>query len=782
MIGKTISHYKIIEKLGAGGMGEVYLAEDLELERKVAIKFLPQHLTKDKENVERFKREAKAAASLNHPNIITIYEIAQDNDQTFIVMEYVDGQSLRTKMDKGISDLDEIITITIQICEGLHEAHKAEIVHRDIKPENILIDKNDRVKILDFGLAKLKGVIKLTKEPSTLGTINYMSPEQARGEDVDHRTDIWSLGVVLYEMLTGKLPFKGEYEQAVIYTILNEQPRAIVELRKALPADLVAVINECLNKDMNSRFNSISDILNILLKMNHKSQRRENDEIHINKQSILKWIIPAAGIIILALVLWMSGIFGLHDKKKEIDSLAVLPLTNLSGDADKEYFSDGMTEALITELSKIKALNVISRTSVMRYKNSDKSLPQIGKELNVDAVVEGSAMLVGDRVRIITQLIETATDHHLWSNDYERDLKDILSLQRDVARAIAAEINITLTQDEQKRLQATPSVDPKAQELYLKGRYHINKLTLEEARNAIQYFQQALDIDNQYALAYTGIAEAYDILFSLDGIDWRDGLKMVSEYAEKALVIDPTIGNTYALLGDVKYYLEWDWEGAERVFKRGVELSPGSDLTRAFYANFLMDRARFNEAILQFQYALSTAPFHPLYQYNMGIIYLNADRYEEAIPYFQRAINMDSTFMTVEASLAAAYFANGQPEKGRKQIQHVQRKINQNLHISASEQYFIGAVILKLTHNKTAAGKLLDELLRDENEATKTGRSNTKIILSIILDDFDSAFELIGQLIEARDWGVLNLKTNYWFKELKIDPRYPEMLKKIGLD
>jgi tetratricopeptide (TPR) repeat protein len=441
-----------------------------------------------------------------------------------------------------------------------------------------------------------------------------------------------------------------------------------------------------------------------------------------------------------------------------------------------------MTEALITELSKIKALNVISRTSVMRYKNTEKSLPQIGKELNVDAIVEGSAMLVGDRVRISTQLIETATDHHLWSNDYERDLKDILSLQKEVARAIASEINITLTQDEQKRLQATQTVNPKAQELYLIGRYHINKLTLEGARNSIQYFQQALEIDDQYALAYTGIAEAYDNLFGLGEIDWREGLKMVKEYTEKALSIDPTIGDAYSLWGDVKYYLEWDWEGAEKVFKKGVELSPGSDLTCAYYANFLVDRARFDESISQFQHVLSAAPLQPLYHYNMGLIYLSAGRYEEAIPYFRNAVNLDSTDIIAEAFLATAYFTNGQPDKGQSQIHRVQRKVNQNIHIHTQDRYFAQTVIFKFTHDKTGARKLLDEMSREVDEVTIKGRRNTRIILYIILDDFDSAFELIGQLIEARDWRILKLKTNYLLKELRTDPRYPEVVKKIGLE
>jgi len=560
MIGQIISHYKIVEKLGEGGMGVVYKAEDTKLDRIVALKFLPPNLTTNDTDKARFIQEAKAAAAINHPNICTIYDIQEHDNQQFIVMEYVEGRTLReeiplpasqdpplSKGDSGGLVLEKAIDYATQIAEALKAAHEKGIVHRDIKSENIMVTETGQIKVMDFGLAKLRGSAKLTKTTSTAGTLSYSSPEQIQGQEVDGRSDIFSFGVVLYEMLSGELPFKGEYESAVMYSILNEEPRTVSEFRKELPKDLVAVINKCLQKEPKSRFNNLSEVLDILNKVNRQSMKKENDLTPAKSRSVLTWLAPVAGIVILTLILWMSGIFRVKEKKKEIDSIAVLPLANLSGNLDKEYFSDGMTEALITELSKIRALNVISRTSVMRYKNAEKSLPQIGKELNVDAVVEGSAMLVGNRVRISTQLIETATDHHLWSNDYERDLKDILSLQKEVARAIASEINITLTQDEQKRLQTTQTVNPRAQELYLIGRYHINKLTPEGARNAIQYFQQALEIDDQYALAYTGIADAYDILIFLGGIDLREGLKMVRGYAEKALAIDPTIGDAYAL-------------------------------------------------------------------------------------------------------------------------------------------------------------------------------------------------------------------------------------------
>jgi len=782
MIGETISHYRILSELGRGGMGIVYKAEDSRLGRFVALKFLPPELTRNSEATRRFVREAQAASAIEHNNICNIHEIDETGDgRTFIVMALYTGETVKEKVHRGPLELDEAVNIAIQVAEGLKKAHARGIVHRDIKPANIFITDDGVAKILDFGLAKLAGQVQLTKDSSTLGTVAYMSPEQLTGNNVDQRSDIWSLGVVLYEMLTGHLPFKGDYEQALVYSILNEISGFTDGESKKIPRDLQDAITKCLDKNRKSRMNNANDVLIVLQKIRMDSIKKSSDSPLRKRRPYLKWAIPAGGVIMAILILWLSRTIHFGVAHTKINSIAVLPLDNLSGDAGKDYFSDGMTEALIMELSKINALNVISRTSVMRYKNTKKSLPEIGKELHVDAIVEGSAMMVGKRVRITTQLIAAGTDHHLWANDYERDVKDILSLQKELARAIASEIDITLTSDEEKRLQTARTVNPKAQELYLLGRYDLNKITIAGSRNAIRYFQQALEIDDQYAQIHAAMAEAYDNLASLGGIDWRDGMKRVMEYADRAMALDPTIGDAYALLGDVKWYLEWDWDGAERAFKKGVELSPGSDLTRAYYANFLSDRGFCDEAIEQFRHVLSSAPDHPLYSFNMGWLYLKAGRYAQAISWLEKAVDLDSTFITAEAHLAAACSAAGRVKKARQHVDGIQRKIDQYLGTPAQDVYFAQAVIYKLTKDLFGAEKLLNQLSGETNIDIAEGRRKIRIILYIVLNDFDSAFELIGQLIKHRDYRILDLKSDYWLKELRTDPRYTEMVRKIGL-
>ncbi|MBL7135126.1 MAG: protein kinase, partial [Candidatus Marinimicrobia bacterium] len=421
MIGKTISHYKILEKLGEGGMGVVYKAEDTKLKRTVALKFLPPELTRDEEAKERFVHEAQAASALEHNNICNIHEIDETDDrQTFIVMACYEGETLKHKIERGPFKLEESIDITIQIAEGLAKAHEQGIVHRDIKSANLYMTKDDVVKILDFGLAKLRGQTKLTKEGTTLGTAAYMSPEQTRGEDVDHRTDIWSLGVVLYEMLTGQLPFKGEYEQAVIYSILNEDPEPVKALRTGIPMELERILNKALLKNAGERYQLVDKMLDNMRWL------QKSLEIGIIEQRLTKIISPYRYRI------------------------AVLPLTNIGPNPEDEYFADGMTEELISTLSKINELRVIARTSIMQYKNIAKSVAEIGRELKVGNVLEGSIRKAADKLRITVQLIDSQSQEYLWSQDYDREFKDIFTIQSDIAHRVADALRVQLMGGEQK--------------------------------------------------------------------------------------------------------------------------------------------------------------------------------------------------------------------------------------------------------------------------------------------------------------------------------------------
>jgi non-specific serine/threonine protein kinase len=444
MIGQTISHYKILEKLGEGGMGVVYKAEDTKLKRAVALKFLPPGLTRDPEAKERFLHEAQAAAALEHQHICNIYEIDESEDQIFIVMSCFEGQTIKEKIDSGPLKIDEALKIAIQAAEGLQAAHEKEIVHRDIKSANIMVTGKGQTKIMDFGLAKLKGQTKITKEGTTLGTASYMSPEQAQGADVDHRTDIWSLGVVLYEMITGQLPFRGEYEQALVYSIMNEQPEPLTALRTGVPMELERIVNKTLAKDPSERYQHADDLmvdLRNLKKDTKPGMSVPGKKVRIDTpQKPIKRLVIGAVVIILVLLV---GYWFLSKKQsqppvvvsEDLKSIAVLPFVNMSADKNQEYFCDGMTEDIITKLSQVTDLKVISRTSVMLYKDKKKRIRDIGEELNVAAILEGSVRKGGNRLRITAQLINTKTEAHIWADAFDRDIdiKDVFNVQSEVA-------------------------------------------------------------------------------------------------------------------------------------------------------------------------------------------------------------------------------------------------------------------------------------------------------------------------------------------------------------
>ncbi len=536
MLGETVLHYKILEKLGEGGMGIVYKAEDNKLKREVAIKFLPGFISSDEEERARFTNEAQAAAALNHPNIATIHAIEETKDQVFFVMEYINGPELKDKIKKGILSIEESINIIEQIAKGLQEAHQKGIMHRDIKSNNIMLTQTGQVKIMDFGLAKVKGSSQITRLGTTIGTAAYMSPEQARGEKVDHRTDLWSMGVILYEMLTGQMPYKGEYEQAVIYSILNEEPESIHSSNIEIPVWLDQPVNKLLSKNPDARYQNAADFLKDL-----------NEEINKNKN---------------------------HVKNENEKSIAVLPFENISPDKETDYFADGLAEELIINLSKIKEVSVVARTNTAQFKGTKKDVRTIGRELNVRYIMAGSVRKFKDDLRISVQLIDVERGTQLWGETYKGKLADIFDIQEKVSKEIVDALTLKLSPVEKVGLTKRSTLNAEAFDCYLKGRNFLANRTKNNLDFAILLFQKAVELDSRFASAYAGLGEAYGIMYrDFDRqVSWVDKAMDVSL---KALMYDPTLSEAYAALG-LAYFGKDELEESLTASKKAISLDPNN--------------------------------------------------------------------------------------------------------------------------------------------------------------------------------------------------------------
>jgi TolB-like protein len=631
MIGQTISHYKILEKLGQGGMGVVYKAQDTKLKRTVALKFLPPDLLRDDQAKERFMQEARAASALDHANICTIYEIGETEDgQLFISMAFYDGESVRERIDRGPLKVDEAVDIAIQTAEGLREAHHKGIVHRDIKPANIMVTSRGQVKIMDFGLAKLAGQTKLTRAGATLGTVAYMSPEQARGEGVDHRTDIWSLGVVFYEMLSGELPFKGEYEQAVVYSILNEEPASLVERCAGVSMELDGLVETALSKKPEERHQTANDLLAALTTLQKMIESQTSQK---------------------------------REPKPHKPSIAVLPFADLSSARDQEYFCDGMAEEIINALAQVEGLRVVARTSAFAFKGKSQDIREIGRQLDVKTLLEGSVRKAGNRLRISAQLIDVTDGYHLWSERFDREMEDIFSIQDEISLAIVEKLKGKLLKKEKEKLTKRYTEDPEAYTLYLRGRYHWNRRTTEELNKAISIFQQVIEKDPEYALAYAGLADCYSLLEQTWALPPQETFPKAREYAEKALAIDDSLAEAHNSLAYVRWRFEWDWRNAEKEFKRALDLNPNYGTAHQWYSAFLMLIGKHDQAIEEIRKAQELDPLSPLFMVAASLVFCGARRFDKAKEEALRAIEIDPNFGAGHWCLAWAYEFSGQKDE-----------------------------------------------------------------------------------------------------------------------
>ncbi len=675
MIGESVSHYKIFEKLGEGGMGEVYLAEDTKLSRRVALKFLPSQLAQEGDFKERFKREAQAAAALNHPNIITIHEVSEHEGRPFIAMEYVEGQSLKEVIADRDLSVEEILNIGIQVSDGLAKAHQAGIVHRDIKPHNILMDKDGRARICDFGLAKAKRDAMLTQTGTTLGTVAYMSPEQARGQEVDQRSDIFSLGVILYEMFTRQLPFKGEHEAAIFHSIMNEHPQPLARFNNKVSQELQRIVSKALAKDKEERYQHVDD-LRADLKAESKSMEyaktatmmRPADGEKPKKMAMLPFLLAGLGITIVVLVyLAFLGQKQPSGVRAERPSIAVLYLQNMSDDQQDEYFAAGMTEDIITQLSKISGLRVISRSEMEQFKDQPVSIKAIADKLDVDYVMEGSVRKHGNTLRITCQLIQADDGFHVWADSYDRDMQDLFDIQADVAKEVATALEVALAPTELEEIEKKPTLDVRAYNYYLQGReYYFGQASNREYLGlAISMFERALEVDSNFALAYAGLSDCYSsyVMFAVDvKMSW---LEEAEKAAQKALSLDPDLAEAHRALSRL-YSVKGNTEEAIQAAERAVEANPHYAEAWRLLGNWYMGAQRYAEAEEAFLKAVEVKPTESGLFTGLMRLYHLWGKHDKADEYFRRGVEVQPTNDGIYTAMSGLLISRGDLQRAKQ--------------------------------------------------------------------------------------------------------------------
>lgn len=774
MIGQTISHYRILEKLGEGGMGVVYKAEDTKLERIVALKFLPPHHNASDESKARFLQEARAASALSHPNVCTIFDIKEFEDQTFIVMEYVEGQTLR-KAKEGMSGA-RAIEVIIQVLDGLAAAHEKGIVHRDIKADNIMVRADGRAQIMDFGLAKLPGVSLLTRVGSTVGTTAYMSPEQAQGGEVDHRTDVFSLGVVLYEMLTGQLPFRGAHEAAVMYEVINVDPEPPSTVNPNVDSRVSSVVMRCLEKDLNRRYQSARDVT-AALKGSRTDQERSpsrpvaTGSVPISNAGKSPWLkigIPA-GVLLLAAVL---AVMFLRNKGEALDSLAVLPFENVGNDQTMEYLSDGITESIINSLSQLPQLKVMSRSSVFRFKGKIADPQAVGQQLGVRALLLGRVQQRGEVLLVSAELIDVSDNSQLWGQQYNRKSTDILLVQEEITKEISRNLRLRLGEKESELLVRRPTESTEAYQLYLKGRYHWNKRRGGDLQKAAGFFNEAIQSDPGYALAYAGLADAYVILGVYADLPPSESFPRARAAALKALEIDPEMAEAHATLGDVNIHYYSDWVTAGKELERAIELNPAYAVAHHWYSEYLTVTGRHSEAIASTKKARALDPLSPSINTFVGWNYYCARQFDSALVEYRKAVDLDPGFPWTPYWMGKCYQQMGRHKEAIAALEKA---------ASLYDQQFILAT---LAHSYSSTGRtpeanaIFDRLTELSKERFITAYSFAEASLG--LRRKEETLDWLEKAYQERSGWLLGMVVDPLWDPFRSEPRFIELLKKIG--
>jgi serine/threonine-protein kinase len=789
MIGQTLGHHRILEKIGAGGMGVVYRARDEQLDRDVAVKVLPAGALANDNSRKRFRKEALAIAKLSHPNIGVVHEFGTQDGLDFLVMEYIPGTTLTGRLAAGSIPETEAVALAAQITSALEEAHREGVIHRDLKPGNVVVTPKGQAKVLDFGLAK---VLKqaddypasetLSEADAGAGTLPYMSPEQLRGEAVDSRSDIFALGGLLYEMVTGQRAFRGAPASRLIDAILHQSPLPPHTVNTRLSPELEHIILKCLEKDPENRYQSAKelsvDLRRVTARSSHSALPSPPSETAVWGRTARRTGYAAAALLALAIVLvgtnfggWRARLLG-GAAAPPIESLAVLPLANLSHDPEQDYFADGMTEALIANLAQVSALRVISRTSVMHYKGTDKTLPQIASDLNVDAVIEGTVQRSGNRIQVTAQLIRGQTDAPVWTKIYERDSRDVLVMQSELAQAIVGEIKVHLTPQEKQHLAKARPINPDAYNAYLLGDYHSGKRNTAALDKGIKYFQEAIRIDPSYAQAYAGLANAYIERDIWGGLGIGKTADQIRANTLKALELDGELAEAHALLGQIHFQYDWDWQGTEAEYKRAIQLNPNFAGSYVRYAYFLQAMGRHTEALAAAHRAVELDPLSAANISDEGRILYRARQYENAVARYQRALELDPGFPPALSRIVDAYEQLG---KFNEALAYVER-LQQTAGDSRTGLRPLARVYARMGKRREAL-----DVLRTIEEKGSPGNEEFAIAVTYsALGDRDRAIAALERGVQTRSLLPV-VFADPQLDALRSDPRFQLLLRRAGL-